>query len=114
MPLSESNNGKIFRFPELPEKTFYGLPGLLDDSLPDRFGNQLIDLWLATQGSEPGSMNPVERLCYIGKRGIGLSNFALQPGLKKEIPIFSKSQNLLIWLSQQSIENQTYNKSIQR
>ena len=75
MPLSEASNGKIFRFPELPEKTYYGLPGLLADSLPDRFGNQLIDLWLATQGREPGSMNPVERLCYMGKRGMGALEF---------------------------------------
>jgi serine/threonine-protein kinase HipA len=75
MPLSEASNGKIFRFPELPEKTYYGLPGLLADSLPDRFGNQLIDLWLATQGREPSSMNPVERLCYIGKRGMGALEF---------------------------------------
>lgn len=75
MSLSEASNGKIFRFPKLPEKTYYGLPGLLADSLPDRFGNQLIDLWLATQGREPGSMNPVERLCYMGKRGMGALEF---------------------------------------
>jgi serine/threonine-protein kinase HipA len=75
MPISEASNGKIFRFPELPEKTYYGLPGLLADSLPDRFGNQLIDLWLATQGREPGSMNPVERLCYMGKHGMGALEF---------------------------------------
>ena len=75
MPISEASNGKIFRFPVLPEKTYYGLPGLLADSLPDRFGNQLIDLWLATQGREPGSMNPVERLCYMGKRGMGALEF---------------------------------------
>ena len=75
MPISEASNGKIFRFPELPEKTYYGFPGLLADSLPDRFGNQLIDLWLATQGREPGSMNPVERLCYMGKRGMGALEF---------------------------------------
>jgi serine/threonine-protein kinase HipA len=75
MPFSEASNGKIFRFPELPAITYYGLPGLLADSLPDRFGNQLIDLWLATQGREPGSMNPVERLCYMGKRGMGALEF---------------------------------------
>jgi serine/threonine-protein kinase HipA len=75
MPLSEASNGKIFRFSDLPAKTYYGLPGLLADSLPDRFGNQLIDLWLATQGREPGSMNPVERLCYMGKRGMGALEF---------------------------------------
>ena len=75
MPIADAGNGRIFRFPDLPAKTYYGLPGLLADSLPDRFGNQLIDLWLATQGREPGSMNPVERLCYMGKRGMGALEF---------------------------------------
>jgi serine/threonine-protein kinase HipA len=75
MPISEALTGRIFRFPELSGKTFYGLPGLLADSLPDKFGNQLIDLWLSTQGREPGSMNPVERLCYMGKRGMGALEF---------------------------------------
>ncbi|HLF10034.1 MAG TPA: HipA N-terminal domain-containing protein, partial [Gammaproteobacteria bacterium] len=67
MPLSE----RIFSFPELPTRTFHGLPGLLADSLPDRFGNALIDAWLATQGRTPESFNSVERLCYIGNRGMG-------------------------------------------
>jgi serine/threonine-protein kinase HipA len=75
MPISEARIGRIFRFPELSSKTYYGLPGLLADSLPDKFGNQLIDLWLATQGREPGSMNPVERLCYMGKQGMGALEF---------------------------------------
>jgi len=70
MPLSDVRNKQIFSFPVLPG-TYCGLPGLLADSLPDKFGNKLIDVWLAIQGREPGSMNPVERLCYIGKRGMG-------------------------------------------
>ncbi|MFO7813313.1 MAG: type II toxin-antitoxin system HipA family toxin, partial [Pelovirga sp.] len=41
------------------------------DSLPDRFGNVLIDAWLATQGRSPESFNAVERLCYTGMRGMG-------------------------------------------
>ena len=63
--------GKSSVSPELSVETYYGLPGLLADSLPDKFGNQLIEVWLATQGREPGSMNPIERLCYMGKRGMG-------------------------------------------
>lgn len=82
MPLNDVGNGKQFRFPELPANTFYGLPGLLADSLPDKFGNQMIDIWLATQGREPGSMNPVERLCYMGKRGMGALEF--QPATRIE------------------------------
>jgi len=64
-----------FEFPSLAKETFKGLPGLLADSLPDRFGNAVIDAWLATQGREPDSLNPVERLCYIGNRGMGALEF---------------------------------------
>jgi serine/threonine-protein kinase HipA len=67
MPLAD----RIYSFPELSRKSFNGLPGLLSDSLPDRFGNALIDAWLATQGRLPESFNAVERLCYIGSRGMG-------------------------------------------
>ncbi|MFA5781318.1 MAG: type II toxin-antitoxin system HipA family toxin, partial [Bacteroidales bacterium] len=72
MPLEEVINGKkIFSFPELNKETYRGLPGLLSDSLPDRFGNKLIEAWLAQQGRDTDSLNPVERLCYTGKRGMG-------------------------------------------
>jgi serine/threonine-protein kinase HipA len=71
MPLSD----RIQSFPDLPEKTYRGLPGLLADSLPDRFGNALIDAWLAAQGRTPESFNAVERLCYIGARGMGALEF---------------------------------------
>ena len=76
MPLREAQDGKrIFSFPNLNKETYKGLPGLLADSLPDRFGNRLINVWLAQQGRDPGSFNPVERLCYIGKRGMGALEF---------------------------------------
>lgn len=74
-PLQMPISSRVYRFPELPYKTFHGLPGVLADSLPDAFGNAVIDTWLATQGREPGSMNPVERLCYIGSRGMGALEF---------------------------------------
>lgn len=72
MPLSR----RVYRFPELARPTFFGLPGLLADSLPDKFGNALIDAWLASQGRQPGSFNAVERLCYTGERGMGALEFA--------------------------------------
>ncbi len=62
---------RIFSFQELNKKTFHGLPGMLADSLPDRFGNRLMEAWLARQGRSLESMNPVEQLCYTGKRGMG-------------------------------------------
>lgn len=64
-----------YEFPELPREAFRGLPGLVADSLPDKFGNALIDAWLASQGRTPESFNPVERLCYIGTRGMGALEF---------------------------------------
>jgi len=72
MPLSS----RVFIFPELSRKTFYGLPGLLADSLPDKFGHVLIDAWLATQGRQPDSYNAIERLCYTGVRGMGALEFS--------------------------------------
>ena len=72
MPLSS----RVYTFPALPAVTFHGLPGLLADSLPDKFGNALIDAWLATQGRTPESFNAVERLCYTGTRGMGALEFA--------------------------------------
>jgi serine/threonine-protein kinase HipA len=60
-----------YEFPALAKETFRGLPGLLADSLPDRFGNAVIDTWLASQGRTAASFNPVERLCFIASRGMG-------------------------------------------
>jgi len=71
MPLNEFP----YEFPALAKNTFRGLPGLLADSLPDKFGNAVIDAWLASQGRTAASFNPVERLCYIGQRGMGALEF---------------------------------------
>lgn len=78
MPLSR----RVYRFPELSRQTFLGLPGLLADSLPDKFGNALINAWLASQGRQPGSFSAVERLCYTGERGMGALEFAPAVGPK--------------------------------
>ena len=80
MPLS----GRVYVFPDLPTVTFHGLPGLLADSLPDKFGNALIDTWLATQGRKSESFNAVERLCYTGSRGMGALEFAPAIGPKPQ------------------------------
>ncbi|OGT74749.1 MAG: toxin HipA [Gammaproteobacteria bacterium RIFCSPLOWO2_12_47_11] len=84
-PITIPLSNRIYTFPELARKTFYGLPGLLADSLPDKFGNVLIDAWLASQGRTPESFNAVERLCYTGERGMGALEFqpAIGPGAKK-------------------------------
>ena len=74
-PLMMALAARVYSFPELQRRTFRGLPGLLADSLPDRFGNNLINAWLARQGRTPESFDAVERLCYTGQRGMGALEF---------------------------------------
>lgn len=74
MPIRKGR--QIYSFPELARsETFMGIPGLLADVMPDKYGNALIDTWLAHHGRPPGSMNPVEKLCFIGSRGMGALEF---------------------------------------
>ncbi|WP_430411021.1 type II toxin-antitoxin system HipA family toxin [Kordia sp.] len=79
MPIQSRQS--IFSFPELRASknsqydTFKGLPGLLADVLPDKYGNQLINIWLAQNGRPQDSMNPIEQLCFIGTRGMGALEF---------------------------------------
>jgi serine/threonine-protein kinase HipA len=75
-PLMMTLSSRLYSFPSLRPETFHGLPGLLVDSLPDRFGNVLIDAWLARSGRMPESFNAVERLCYTGSRGMGALEYA--------------------------------------
>jgi serine/threonine-protein kinase HipA len=86
MPIKSTKS--IFNFPDLKKDknseydTYKGLPGLLADVLPDKYGNQLINMWLAQQGRSQNSMNPVEMLCFIGTRGMGAMEF--EPAAFKE------------------------------
>ncbi|MGL0929464.1 type II toxin-antitoxin system HipA family toxin [Vibrio vulnificus] len=72
MPLSN----RIYRFPELDFNTFKGLPGLIADSLPDDFGNAVLNAWVASQGRSPSDITPLQRLQYTGKRGMGALEYA--------------------------------------
>jgi len=81
LPIEDARKGRrVYSFPFLNYETFKGLPGLLADSLPDKFGNQVIDAWLAQQGRSAQLFNPVDRLCYIGKRGMGALEFEPESG----------------------------------
>lgn len=87
MPLEEFP----YEFPALPRNTFKGLPGLLADSLPDKYGNAIIDAWLDSQGRTAESFHPVERLCYVGSRGMGALEYQPAtigpPSSKKSIEV---------------------------
>ena len=81
--LAAARPGQNYSFPEIDHHTFFGLPGLLASSLPDDFGNRIIDAWLRRNGRSPNSFNPVERLCYIGTRGMGALEYAPQLSSRK-------------------------------
>lgn len=73
MPLSLGN--RPFSFPANRTDCFKGLPGLIADALPDKFGNQIITEWFTRQGLPIGEITPLERLCYIGQRAMGALEF---------------------------------------
>ena len=74
-PLLMRVSKATFSFSELPWRSFRGLPGMLADSLPDKFGNAVLDEWLKAQDRDPASLSPIERLCYTGSRGMGALEF---------------------------------------
>ena len=86
MPLSTTT----YTFPALPEITYHGLPGMVADSLPDRFGNIVISRYLESQGRSADSLSVIEKLCYTGKRGMG----ALEYEPSQEITTADESVDL--------------------
>jgi serine/threonine-protein kinase HipA len=88
-PFTMPRRAGIFSFPTLNRETYHGLPGLLADSLPDRFGNALIDFWLSQEGRTKDDFSPVERLCYVGMRGMGALEFkpAIRGRSTQSVPI---------------------------
>ena len=75
------------------------MPGLLADSLPDKFGNLLIDQWLSRQGRSKADFNPVERLCYVGLRAIGALEY--KPNLRTSKKSESLELDYLVILANQ-------------
>ncbi|MGC2166696.1 MAG: type II toxin-antitoxin system HipA family toxin [Gallionella sp.] len=83
MPLTGGRNA-TFAFPNLPEASFMRLPGLLADSLPDDFGNALIDAWMSSKGVAKNAITTLDRLAYMGKRGMGALQFRPGKGTHRE------------------------------
>jgi len=85
----------VFIFPDLPELTFHRLPGLLADALPDAFGNALIDAWMATHGIAKNEITTLDRLAYMGKRGMGALEFRPERGSHRESSAPIEMQSLV-------------------
>ncbi len=90
-PLRMPPGRQVYRFPALALESFQGLPGLLADALPDKYGNALIDAWLATQGRTGADFNAIERLSYTGMRGMGALEFIPAQG-----PVFNTAEKVRI------------------
>jgi serine/threonine-protein kinase HipA len=73
MPLAQAQ--RPFIFPDLPELTYRRLPSMLADTLPDDFGNSLINAWMANQGVAASDITALDRLAYMGKRSMGALEF---------------------------------------
>lgn len=101
MPLSQ----KVYTFPHLEKKVFHGLPGLLASAIPDNFGNKIIDNWFRSQGLSPRNLSPVNRLSYIGTRGMGALEFSPCPSkiLDKVVEVEAES---LLQLAKAAMDHQ--------
>ncbi|MCD8209199.1 MAG: HipA N-terminal domain-containing protein [Bacteroidales bacterium] len=82
MPLGRSGEETVYQFLGNRGECFKGLPGLIADSLPDRYGNEIINEWFASKGLVNEEITPLDRLCYIGTRGMGALEF--EPSKKIE------------------------------
>jgi serine/threonine-protein kinase HipA len=93
MPLSDLR--ETFIFPELPEATFRRLPAMFADALPDDFGNALIDAWMAEHGTTKTQVTTLDRLSYMGKRGLGALEFKPERGSHRESAAPLKMKSLV-------------------
>jgi len=75
MPLKKSLQDHVYTFPANKNSCFHGLPGMIADSLPDKYGNEIIDSWFAANGIAEASVTPLDRLCYMGNRAMGALEF---------------------------------------
>lgn len=118
MPIQSQN--RVFTFPEIQAKTdrsldaFKGLPGMLADILPDRYGNQLINSWLARNGRAPDSMNPVEQLCFIGTRGMGALEFEPSQYIRESRTFSVELESLVALAAQMLHKRESFSANMER
>lgn len=105
-PLTMPARETPYEFPALNWDTFRGLPGMLADALPDRFGSRLIDVWLAETGKSPESFNSVDRLCYTGRRGIGALEF--EPAHRRSTRAKKLEIDRLVELANQALDERAH------
>jgi serine/threonine-protein kinase HipA len=93
--MAVTDSRETFVFPNLPEATFRRLPAMFADALPDDFGNALIDAWMAEHGTTKSEVTPLDRLAYMGKRGMGALEFKPALGSHRESAAPLKMKSLV-------------------
>lgn len=83
MPIRNSSQDIVYAFPSNRNNSFHGLPGMVADSLPDKYGNEIIDAWFAAHGIAEADVTPLDRLCYIGSRAMGALEFYPSKDIKE-------------------------------
>lgn len=83
MPLKKSGRDIVYQFLGNRNECFKGLPGLIADSLPDKYGNEIINEWFAAHGLTGEEITPLDRLCYVGSRGMGALEFVPDKDIKE-------------------------------
>ncbi|MBK8793930.1 MAG: type II toxin-antitoxin system HipA family toxin [Holophaga sp.] len=96
---------EAFAFPQLPVATFQGLPGMIADALPDAFGNALIDAWMQSKGIEKGAVTVLDRLAYMGKRGLGALEFKPAMGTRKDSQV-ALQMNMLVEAARSAVHGE--------
>jgi len=99
MPLSDA----IYSFEDLDRYAFRGLPGMLADSLPDKYGNTLIDMWIRRNKIDPNRFTPLDRLCYVGRRGMGALEY--EPAVRQNTKIGRIDIDLLSALAAEAVRD---------
>ncbi|WP_022761393.1 type II toxin-antitoxin system HipA family toxin [Butyrivibrio sp. AD3002] len=78
-PIKMPISNRVYKFTDIGD-SFRGVPGMIADSLPDKFGNAVIRSWLSSQGKSESDFNVIDRLCYTGSRGMGALEYVPAQG----------------------------------
>lgn len=104
-PLMMPLKNQPYSFPYLNPKTFKGMPGLIADSLPDAFGNAVLNAWVASQGRDANTITPLERLQYTGNRAMGALEFSPPKFTRKEEINTSLELGSLVAVAQEMLDS---------
>jgi len=84
-----------FTFVNRSPGAFYGLPAVFADTIPDSFGNAVIEEWMERQGVLPSSVTALDRLAYVGSRAMGALEYVPERGPRRETGLALKMKSVV-------------------